>query len=444
MVVAAGRRVPTDSGRCHLRAQDRNDLDGTPHGIVGRMRVARIITRLNIGGPAIQAINLSSRLSAFGIETLLIHGSVADAEGDMDYLLERADPQPSTLHVLDLQRRMMPLKDARAWWSIFRALCRFRPHIVHTHMAKAGALGRLATIAYNRTVGRRRPARMVHTYHGHVLEGYFGAAATAAFVGIERRLAAATDCLIAVSPRVRDSLVIQHRIGNPEQYRIVPLGFELEQFSAIDDEDRMRARVQLHISKHACVITTVGRLTPIKDHATFLETAARIAHEVPTALFLIAGDGELRALLEAHTSALGIRDRVHFLGWRRDLDILYAATDVFVLSSLNEGTPVALIESLAAGCPAVSTDVGGVRDVISSPAVGLLAPAGDAAALAKCTIELIASRDRRRAMGEAGRRSALERYSVERLLGDIVALYEALLDPLRANAGSATADLRSQ
>ena len=182
------------------------------------MRVARIITRLNIGGPSIQAINLASRLSAFSVNTLLLHGTVGNAEGDMSYLLDHANPRPSALHVAALKRQLAPLDDARACWMIYTALCEFRPDVVHTHMAKAGALGRLAAVAYNRTVGRNRRARIVHTYHGHVLDGYFGAAATAMFIGIERRLARATDRLVAVSARVRDELAGRYRIGRPDQY----------------------------------------------------------------------------------------------------------------------------------------------------------------------------------------------------------------------------------
>lgn len=391
------------------------------------MRVARIITRLNIGGPAIQAVNVSSRLARDGVETLLVHGAVGEGEGDMGYLLQRADPQPSTLYIPTLQRRLMPLKDAVAFRNIFSALCAFRPHIVHTHMAKAGALGRLAAMAYNRTVGRRQPARLVHTYHGHVLEGYFGRAATATLVTIERCLALATDCLIAVSPRVRDSLV-DLGVGHADQYRIVPLGFELDRFSAIDDAARARARIQLDIPSQSPVITTVGRLTPIKDHRTFIATASRIAQTNPSALFLIVGDGELRAALESQASELHIRERIRFLGWRRDLETLYAATDVFLLTSRNEGTPVALIEALAAGCASVSTDVGGVRDVISNVDIGLLAPSGDSVQLADCVMELIVNDHKRRTMGEAGRRQTLERHRLDRLLEDMFALYRTLLD----------------
>jgi glycosyltransferase involved in cell wall biosynthesis len=401
------------------------------------MRVARIITRLNIGGPSIQAVNLSSRLAARGVETLLIHGTVGASEGDMTYLFDRADPRPTTLHLAALQRPLAPAGDARAWWQIYRALRAFRPDVVHTHMAKAGALGRLAAAAYNRTAGTRARARIVHTYHGHVLEGYFSRSKSAAFVAIERRLAPLTDRLVAISPRIRDELAGEYRIGRAEQYRVVPLGFELDRFAAIDDDARVRARAALEIPAAADVVTTIGRLTAIKDHELFLAAAQQIAGRRPSAIFLIAGDGELRGPLAARAAALGIADRVRFLGWRRDLDVLYAATDVFLLTSRNEGTPVALIESLASGCAAVSTDVGGVRDVISSPDSGLLAPAGSASALADHVDALLADPGRRRAIGDAGRRQALARYGLVRLVDDIEGLYREIVDTPSAPRTSA-------
>ena len=177
----------------------------------------------------------------------------------------------------------------------------------------------------------------------------------------------------------------------------------------------------------ARVVTTVGRLTAIKQHALFLEVAALVAAGDAQAVFVIVGDGELRGALEAQARARGIEARVRFLGWRRDLATIYGASDLFLLTSRNEGTPVALIESLASGVPGVSTAVGGVPDVIDSDAVGLLAPDGDAEALATRVSTLLADAERRRRMGVAGRRIALARYGLERLVADVDTLYRELL-----------------
>jgi glycosyltransferase involved in cell wall biosynthesis len=391
------------------------------------IRVVRVITRLNIGGPSIQAIELSSRMTMHGFETVLVHGRLGESEGDMVYLLDQAAVRPRTVHLQTLQRPIAPAADAAALWKLYRLICDVKPAIVHTHMAKAGTLGRLAALAYNRTTGRRAPAKLVHTYHGHVLEGYFGAAKTRLFVDVERTLAAATDRIVAISPRIRDELIDEYRIGHSAQYRIVPLGFDLERLAAIDASARRMARMQLQIPEGTQVVTTVGRLTAIKDHRLFLEVARRVSGLWPSTIFLIVGDGELRGELEASAAALGIGERVQFLGWRRDLETVYGATDIFLLTSRNEGTPVALIESLAAGCAGVSTDVGGVGDVVDSDAVGLLAPDGDAEALAARVASLLADAPRRQVMREAGRRVVLGRYELTRLVSDVASLYRDLL-----------------
>jgi glycosyltransferase involved in cell wall biosynthesis len=391
------------------------------------MRVVRIITRLNIGGPSIQAAELASRLRRHGIETVLVHGQVASGEGDMRYLLQ---PDVNSRHVPALRRRLSPASDAAAFFRILAILREVQPHIVHTHMAKAGTLGRLAAGVYNRTTGRSSPARVVHTYHGHVLEGYFNSGTARFFTWTERQLARLTDAIVAISPRIRAELVDEFHVGRPEQYRVVPLGFDLSELNAITDRDRLEARRALEIPHDACIVTTVGRLTAIKQHRLFLDVARLVARDNPRSLFLIAGDGELRADLERYARELGLGERVRFLGWRRDLAVLYAATDVFLLTSRNEGTPVALIESLAAGVAGVSTDVGGVRDVIDSEDVGLLAPSGDADALAQQVSTLLADPDRARRMGASGRETIVARYNVERLVDDIAALYRELAGPV--------------
>jgi glycosyltransferase involved in cell wall biosynthesis len=393
-------------------------------GTVPAVRVLRVITRLNVGGPSIQAITLSDRLAARGFETRLVHGQLDAGEGDMRYLLPAS---VDVRHLPALRRPPAPAHDALALTQLVSILRDLRPQIVHTHMAKAGTLGRLAAAIYNRTTGRDRPTRVVHTYHGHVLEGYFGAGKTRLFLGIERGLARVTDRIVAISPRIKRELLDEQRIGRADQYRVVPLGFDLDGLAAIDDPARARARATLQIPDGCGVVATVGRLTAIKQQRLFLDAAQRVAHAHPSAVFLIAGDGELRSELESAAASLGIAGRVRFLGWRRDLETIYGATDVFLLTSRNEGTPVALIESMAAGCAGVSTDVGGVADVIESAEVGLLAPNGDAGALARHVTALLGDADRRRRIGDAGRALVLARYRVDRLVGDIEALYRELL-----------------
>ena len=388
------------------------------------LRVARIITRLNIGGPSIQAIGLTTGLEPFGFETRLLHGRLGDGEGDMSYLL----PAGANAHYVEsLRRPIAPIDDLRTLLRLYRELRSIRPAIVHTHMAKAGLLGRLAAAAYNLTRGRSSRARVVHTYHGHVLEGYFSPMVSAIFVTMERWLARASDALVAISPAIRRDLAETYRIGREAQYRVVPLGFDLAGFGAINDADRAGARRALNLADGVPVVSTVGRLTAIKQHELFLDSVARVARRHPNVVALIAGDGDRRAELEALAASLGVADRVRWLGWRRDLATIYGATDVFVLTSRNEGTPVAIIEAMASGVAVVSTDVGGVKDVVNTADVGVLAPAGDGAGLAAGIHALIRDPARRRAMGERARAAVVARFGFDRLVNDIERLYQDLL-----------------
>lgn len=387
------------------------------------IRVLRVITRLNVGGPSIQAMALSDRLTSRGFETLLVHGQLDTGEGDMRYLL----PPSVAVRQLPSLRRPPAAHDTIALAQLADLMRDFRPQIVHTHMAKAGSLGRLAAVMYNHTAGRSARARVVHTYHGHVLDGYFSPKTTRLFLAIERGLARATDRIVAISPKIRHELLEDYHIGRAGQYSVVPLGFDLSEFEAVDERARAEARAALNIEPDAHVVTTVGRLTAIKQHSLFLDVAARVAARDPLATFVIAGDGNLRGALEAQARALGLERRVRLLGWRRDLSTIYGASDLLLLTSRNEGTPVALIESLASGVPGISTDVGGVRDVLTSDSVGLVAADGDASALAIHVAMLLGDPERRRRMGAAGRTMVVARYGINRLLADVEALYRELL-----------------
>jgi glycosyltransferase involved in cell wall biosynthesis len=387
-------------------------------------RILRIITRLNIGGPSIQAATLSHRLEPHGFATRLVHGRLGEAEGDMSYLLDGTGVEHTYLP--SLQRPPAVRADAATLVALYRIMREVRPAIVHTHMAKAGALGRAAAVLYNRTAGRRSPARLVHTYHGHVLEGYFSPPTTAVLIRAERALAHATDCLIAISPQIKKELLAEYHIGRDSQYAVIPLGFDLSSFAGVAAVDRARARGLLDIAPDVPVIVTVGRLTPIKQHHLLLDAARLVADAVPELIVLIAGHGELAGELDAQARRLRLADNVRFLGWRRDLDTIYAAADLFALTSRNEGTPVALIEAMAAGRPGVSTDVGGVRDVIVDDSVGHRVPDGDARQFADAILGLL--RDPNRSVtGERARQHVLRRYGIDRLVHDIVELYRTML-----------------
>jgi len=389
-------------------------------------RVLRIITRLNIGGPAIQAIDLTRQLPSRGFSTRLIHGRLGPSEGNMQNFL-RTEGLPVT-YVRSLVRPVAPMLDLRALWVLYRQVCAYRPHIIHTHMAKAGTLGRLAGILYNRTLGRSRPARLVHTYHGHVFDGYFGGFSTNLFLAVERWIGRRTDALVAISQHVKHDLLSTYNIARDSQIALVPLGFDLSRFLAVDAGSRLRARALLDIPDAAVVVSTVGCLTDIKQQTAIVDAAAALRDTETSFLFLIVGDGELRGSLEQRARERGVPDAVRFLGWRQDLETVYAATDIFLLTSRNEGTPVALIEAMASGVPIVSTDVGGVRDVVPSKDYGILVPFGSPADLAESLKGLAASPALRETLGCAGRQFVRERFDRERLMRDMTDLYWRLLN----------------
>jgi glycosyltransferase involved in cell wall biosynthesis len=318
--------------------------------------------------------------------------------------------------VTALQRNFHASRDVRAFLALCARLRSSRPDIVHTHLAKAGALGRLAACASGVPV-------TVHTFHGHVLRGYFSPQATQLFLQAERALARRTDALIAVSDAIRDDLLALG-VGRPGQWHVFPLGLDLRPLWKAPD-NRLDCRTRLGLLPGDPVVAFVGRVVRVKDPETFLATAALVLDEMPHATFLVAGDGDQRGRMQAEARAQ-FGDRMRFVGWVDDVVTLYGAADVVLLTSRHEGTPATLIEAAAAGRPVVSTDVGGVRDVVVNALTGYLAPGGDAAALAGATLGLLRDPARAAAMGAEGRRRS-HRFSTVRLASDLALLYAELL-----------------
>jgi glycosyltransferase involved in cell wall biosynthesis len=372
----------------------------------GPPRVLRLITRLNVGGPARQALLLSRHLPP-EFPTTLAAGTPTAAEGEL------TDDQVEVRRV-PLVRPLRPDIDARAVVAVRRLLRETGARLVHTHMAKAGTVGRSAAWSVH-----PRP-RTVHTFHGHVLDGYFSPAVRRTFIEIERRLARGTDVLVAISDEIRDEL-LDLRIGRPDQYRVIPLGFDLAPFFAVDGQ-RGDLRRRLNLGPDVPLVVALGRLVPIKDHLTLFEAMAR----VPDAHLAVVGDGELRASLEARVAQMRLGDRIHFTGWMTDVASVLSDVDVVALTSRNEGTPVSLIEAAACGRASVATKVGGVGMVVEDGVNGYLTRPGDAVGFAAAVERLLAEPETRRGMGLAGRERVRQRFSQERLLSDIRALYSEL------------------
>jgi glycosyltransferase involved in cell wall biosynthesis len=384
------------------------------------LRVLRLIARLNIGGPARHTVILNDRLRDFGFETLLVHGSPGATESNLEDLAR--DRGIDTIYVTELGRRIHPLDDLKAFVRVLRIMRRWRPDIVHTHTAKAGSIGRVAAFLSNLTRRRSKRCVIVHTFHGHVFAGYFGTAGSLAVRVIERTLALMTDRIIAISDRQRNDLVDGFRITSPSRVSVVPLGLDLDDLLQRSLEFR-GVRSTLAFGERDVVIGFVGRLVPIKDVETFIRAAALASERLPALRVVIAGDGECRGRLEELARNLGIGERVRFLGWRRDLLPLYASFDLFVLSSLNEGTPVALIEAMAAGVPVIATSVGGVPDVLHDGENGTLVPARDPISLANAICTVAADPQRSRSLAENARATVSRRYNSGRLVEDIARLY---------------------
>jgi glycosyltransferase involved in cell wall biosynthesis len=379
------------------------------------IRIVRIFSRLNVGGPSLHVIHLAAGLAPQGYDTRLVVGRESEREGS---LLDLALARGVNVHALDgLGREIHPLGDLRALFGLWRLLRDFRPHVVHTHTAKAGVLGRLAAIA-------ARVPVVVHTYHGHVLRGYFGALVNALFRAIERALGALSSALVTVSDSVKEDLVALG-VAPAHRIRVVPLGLELDALAG--ELPRGGLRREAGIADGEPLVGLVGRLVPIKDVPTFLRAARLLLERRPGVRFSLVGDGEDRAALEAEVLSLELTHAVRFHGWRRDLPAVYGDLDVVVNCSRNEGTPVALIEALAAGRPVVATAVGGTPDLLQRGAFGTLVPAGDAGALADAIEAALANPEAARARARAGRAHVLAHHGVPRLLRDVDALYRELL-----------------
>jgi glycosyltransferase involved in cell wall biosynthesis len=380
---------------------------------LGRIRVLRVIARLNIGGPAYHVAEVMRAMPADRYEQFLAAGALGAGEGSFEHMVGAVTRVPG------LRPEVRPLHDLRALASLVALVRRLRPDIVETHTAKAGTLGRLAVAL----AGRPRPA-VIHIYHGHVLSGYFGPLATRAYRRVERLLARRTDRIVSVSCATRDDL-LSFGVGRPEQHRVIPLGLDLGRFATPDPLAVARVRAELG-GAGGLLALYVGRLVPIKRVDLLLEAVAA----APRIRLAIVGDGPQRGSLEEQARRLGIADRVCFTGFRHDTELIVAAADVAVLASDNEGTPVSLIEAAAAGRGAVATAVGGVPETVGADAA-LLVGAGNSGALAAALTRLAEDPKLCVRLGEAARRRS-GRWGVPRLVDDLERLYAEVLEERHA------------
>jgi glycosyltransferase involved in cell wall biosynthesis len=384
------------------------------------MKIVRIISRLNIGGPAIHTILLSSSLNKDGYTDILVCGQPSQFEGDMHELAKSNNIKP--VMVPTLQRDISICRDIKAFFKLYSIIRKERPDIVHTHTAKAGTLGRLAAVLAG------VPVR-VHTFHGHVFDGYFNPSRAKVFLLIERFLALFTDRVVTVSSSVRNEIVNKLKIADESKSIVIPLGLDLDKYlRCTAGFGSLRKRFGL--GSDAILVGIVGRLVPVKNHKMFLDAALKVIETMPNRdiKFFIVGDGELNEGLKQYASALGLGGKVIFTGWVDDLAGVYSDLDIVALTSLNEGTPVSLIEAMASGKAVIATDVGGVRDIINDGACGVLARSTDVDDFCSKLKGLIRDKEARIRLGANARKTVASRYARERLVKDVKSLYEGLYD----------------
>jgi glycosyltransferase involved in cell wall biosynthesis len=384
------------------------------------IRILRLIARLNMGGPALHVAYLTRGLDERGYTTTLGAGSLGRGEGSMAFVAEELGVEVRT--VAQLHREVSPVLDPVSVARVVRLIRDVRPHILHTHTAKAGAIGRTAAVLTRDA----RPPIILHTFHGHVLRGYFDPLRTAVYRNVERELARVTTRLVAVSPEVRDELV-ELDVAPAEKFSVIRLGIDLDGRIVDPAADGHELRHAFGVPEDAFVVGWIGRMTGIKHLPDVLAAFSRLRQRGIDARLCLVGDGPDREEVEQRAHDLGIARFTLHLGYQRDIAPYYALFDALLLPSGNEGTPVVAIESLAAGTPVVATRVGGVPDVVSDGVDGFLTSIGDVEELAAALEKLARDPALREEMGRAGREHTLPRYRVERLVDDVDALYRELL-----------------
>ena len=407
------------------------------------MKIVNIIARLNVGGSARHVVWLTKDLQDREFQSVLITGkTVAGEEDDMSYFA--AENGVEIISIPEMQRDLTP-KDAISLWKIYRRFLLEKPDIVHTHTAKAGTIGRIAGFFYRwmtwkTLLGKPRRVKFVHTFHGHFFHSYYSKSKTKIFLFIEKMLARfATDIIIVISRQQFGEIHEQFGVGKTKQLRVIPLGIDFQPFADRQAKKEILRR-EIGAANAEILVGLIGRLTEIKNHSLFLRVAKLYGEkpDAPKLKFIIIGDGHLREKLEAEAETLGVKNSVIFLGNRNDADVFYAGLDIIALTSLNEGTPLSLIEAMANEKAVISTSVGGVLDLLGGIEQekqgfqirerGVSSPSDDAAGFCNGLIYLATDAKMRKTLGQKGRKFIEAQYGKERLMSDMKNLYRELME----------------
>lgn len=392
-------------------------------------KVLRIINRLNLGGPTYNAAYLSKYLEP-KYETLLVAGMKDDSEASSEFITEKLGLKP--IFIKNMHRSINPFNDRKAYKEIVKIIREFKPDIVHTHAAKSGALGRLAAINENVPI-------IVHTFHGHVFHSYFNPIKTKIFLFIERYLAKKSTKTIVISNKQFEELYNEYKITTKEKFNIIPLGFDLSRFIENKEQKRFKFRKKYKLQENDIAIGIIGRLVPVKNHSFFLQAIKKAKENTSKNIkAIIIGDGELREQIFAEAKSLNLilneinsdKTDIIFTSWIKDIEFALPGLDIVALTSLNEGTPVSLIEAQAAGVPIVSTRVGGIEDVVIENETALLSEANNVDTFSKNIVELVENKVLRKSFSEKGNSVVQKKFSYKRLVSDMENLYDSLLNDL--------------
>ncbi len=391
-------------------------------------RVLILINRLNLGGPAFHVATLTKYLSP-EFEMLLVAGTKDDSEESSDYIVKNMGLNFVSLP--EMHRSINPFKDYRSYRALRKMIREFKPDIVHTHAAKAGAIGRIAAL-------HEKVPVILHTFHGHVFHSYFSPIKTKIFLAIERYLAKRTSGIIAISERQKKDLTWKYKVCHPSKMNMIPLGFDLRSFRENIPEKRELFRKKYLLEDDEIAIGIIGRLVPVKNHPLFMASAARVLTQTKKKVrFFIIGDGESRELLYREAEALDLnytnfktkpeKADLTFCSWIKDVDVAISGLDIVALSSHNEGTPVSLIEAQAGDKAVISTNVGGIENVVIKNETALLVDSNDYIDYSQQLLRLIEDDDLRHRLGSNGWEFVREKFHFTRMIKEVSLLYKQLL-----------------
>ena len=391
-------------------------------------RILRIINRFNLGGPTLNAAYLTKYMSP-EFETLLVGGANDETEENSEYIVRNLKINPEIIP--EMRRPLNASQDVKAYNKIKYIISEFKPDIVHTHASKAGALGRMAAFSLNVPV-------IIHTFHGHVFDAYFSGLSTAFYKNVERYLAKKSTCIIAISENQKDDLSGKFNICSADKVKVIPLGFDLSKFQENVEFKRNKFREEYQLKNDEIAIAIIGRLVPIKNHKLFLKAIKKIVGKTNKRFrVFIVGDGESRDYIQKKASSLGLdftekinesaEHLITFTSWIKDVDEVIAGVDIVALTSLNEGTPVSLIEAQAGNKPIVTTNVGGIENVVFPGITALLSPNNEVDAFAENLLKMIDSDELRSSCSQNGWEHVKNKFHYNRLINDTRDLYYKLL-----------------